>query len=143
MSQYNIIYLIIIAALGILFIYEWRTGKSIFAKVTAGQPILEALKLLTKACTGVFPSRYFDTASIVIEACINATVNAEDAWKIGQIPKEERNAYCQLLIARNLKEVGIIITDQVQEVIDGAIALICMLMPHSALAEKEKEKEEA
>ena len=141
MENYNFIYLIVVAAFIVfIFIYERVTGNSIFGKIDAGRPILEALKLLIKACAGVFPSPYFDKAATILEICIKATVTAEDAWKMGTIPKAERNSYCQLLIARALKDMNIEITPQIQEVINGTVALICMLLPHSALAENKKEE---
>lgn len=139
MSTYGYIYLGIIAVLAAVIIYEHVTGRPIFTKIDAGKPILEALKLLVKACAGVFPSAYFDTASVVIEAAVDAAIAAEKLWKTGQIDKSERSNYCQLIIADALKQAGIVVTDQIQEIIRGSIAIVCMLMPHSGLAEDVRE----
>ena len=49
---------------------------------------------------------------------------------MNELPKEERNAYAQTMIAAILYEAGIEVTEQVQQMIDGAIAVVCMLMPH-------------
>lgn len=140
-ENHNLIYIgAVILFVAAIFIYERVTGKSIFGKIEAGRPVLEALKLLARACAGVFPSAYFDNAANILEICIKSTVTAEDMWKLGTLPKEERNSYCQLLIARALKDMNIEITDQIQEIIDGTVALVCMLLPHSALADTKKEE---
>lgn len=141
MSIYSYVYLAITAVLIGIIIYENVTGKHVFAKVDMSKPILEALKLLAKACAGVFPSAYFDNAAVIMEAAVNATVAAEKLWKAGEIDKDKRSEYCQLVIASTLKEAGIEVTEQVQEIIRGTIAMVCMLMPHSGLAEDVKKNE--
>lgn len=141
MNIYSYIYLGIAIILAAIVLYEWKTGKVLFPKIEQGKPILEALKLLVKACSGVFPSEHFDIANVVMEAAVDATVAAEKLWKTGQIKKEERANYCQLIIASTLKQAGITVTDQVQEIIRGSIAVVCLLMPHSGIAEEVKELE--
>lgn len=136
MSKYGIIYLIMVGIFALIFVYEKTSGRGLFVKITNGRPVLEALKLLVKACAGVFPSAYFDKAVVILEACIDSTVTAEDMWKSGEIEKEARAGYCELLIASALKHAGIEVTEQVQDVITGAVAIVCMLMPHSGLSEE-------
>lgn len=46
--------------------------------------------------------------------------------------KEERNAYAKLLIGEKLAAAGIEVTPQIEQVIDGVIAIVCMLMPHES-----------
>ena len=132
MNVYGIGYLCIFACFVIVFLYERKTGNGLFVKYIKGKPILEALKLLVKACYGVFPSAHFDVAEKIVEACVDATVKAEEMWKSGEIDKEKRPEYCQAIIAKALEEAGIEVTDQIQNVIAGTIAIVCMLMPHSA-----------
>ena len=48
-----------------------------------------------------------------------------------KLPKEERNAYAKLLIGEKLA-AGIEVTQQIEQVIDGVIAIVCMLMPHES-----------
>ena len=49
-----------------------------------------------------------------------------------KLPKEERNAYAKLLIGEKLAAAGIEVTPQIEQVIDGVIAIVCMLMPHES-----------
>ena len=139
MNIYQICYFVFAAIFIGIFIYEKVYNRPIFGKLIQGKPILEALKLLVKACAGVLPSSYFDKAAIILEACVNATVEAEELWKAGDIEKSARSEYCQLVIARMLKEAGVEVDEQVQQIITGCIAIVCMLMPHSGIAEEVKE----
>lgn len=138
MKLTHICFLIMVIVYVLIFIYERVTGNSIFGKVKQNMPILESLKLLTKAVSGVYPSEYFENAYLVIEAAIHATTKAEELWKMGSISKDMRPKYCADLIADTLREVDIEVTDQIKQIIDGVVALTCMLMPH----EEHKEETE-
>ena len=66
----------------------------------------------------------------MLEAACNGAETAEKLWLMGQLPKEERNEYAQLIVADVLKEAGITVTEQIQMIIDGGIEMMCLLMPH-------------
>ena len=135
-SVTSIVWIALAASIVGIFLYERITGKSLFSVEVSISPIFKALKHMVAACSGVFPSPYFDKAAKVIEICVDATVEAENMWKDGQLMKEQRADYCQLIIAKALKESGIEVNEQLDSIIHGAISLVCMLMPHSGVAEE-------
>ena len=45
------------------------------------------------------------------------------------------------MIAGALKDAGITVTDDLQTVIDGTVALVAMLLPHETKPDPEKPKE--
>lgn len=81
----------------------------------------------------------FNTAYIVMTAAIDATERAEQLWLDGSLPKEARCDYATLMIAAAMRDSGIKVTDQIQEIIDGTVALCCLLLPHFS---KEEEAED-
>lgn len=66
----------------------------------------------------------------VLEAACTGAETAENLWLMGQLPKEERNEYAQLVVADILKKAGINVTEQIQAIIDGGIEMMCLLLPH-------------
>jgi len=142
MSVSQICFLIFAAIYVIIFLFERYTGRAIFAKIKDTLPVVQALRILTEAVEGVYPSSYFDQANIVIDAAINATKKAEDLWKSGELPKEERSDYCHFILMETLKEAGVETSKQIEEITHGAIALTCLLLPHGQNPDKE-EKEDA
>ena len=130
MNTYQICFLLLMIAYVIIFIFERMTGKGIFAKVKPFLPVADALRILVSAMDGVYPSEYFDRANIIMDAAINATKQAENLWRSGALPKDQRPGYCEAVLTESLKEAGIEVTEQVEEVTRGAIALTCMLLPH-------------
>ena len=142
MNTYQICFLLLAAAYVTIFLYEKVTGKAIFIKVKEALPIMQALRLLSSAVDGVYPSTYFDLANSVMDAAINATKKAEDLWKSGDINKEDRPEYCRFVLMDTLREAGIETTQQVEEIAQGAIALTCLLMPHGVNPDAEEETSE-
>lgn len=69
----------------------------------------------------------------MLEAAGEGAETAEELWKLGELPKEERNAYAKEIAAEVLTKAGIEVTDQIQMIIDGAIEMVCMLMPHGVV----------
>lgn len=138
MSTENIIFLSVIAALIIVFLIDKFTGYTLLKKILQWKPALAALTALAEAIANVLPSSEFAVAVTVLKAASRAAQEAERLYKLNELPKEERNAYAQTMIAAILCEAGIEVTEQVQQMIDGAIAVVCMLMPHK---EKNEQKE--
>lgn len=138
MSTENIIFLSVIAALIIVFLVDKFTGHMLLKKILQWKPALAALTALAEAIANVLPSSEFAVAVTVLKAASRAAQEAERLYKLNELPKEERNAYAQTMIAAILCEAGIDVTEQVQQMIDGAIAVVCMLMPHE---EKNEQKE--
>ena len=120
MNAYEITLLCVIGAIVAVWLVDRFTGGHITEKIIQWHPVLAALTALTSA------------VSAVLKAVCDGTVTAEQLWKMDKLPKEERNAYAKLLIGEKLAAAGIEVTPQIEQVIDGVIAIVCMLMPHES-----------
>lgn len=132
MNAYEITLLCVIGAIVAVWLVDRFTGGHITEKIIQWHPVLAALTALTSAVSAVLPSSYFATLNVILKAVCDGTVTAEQLWKMDKPPKEERNAYAKLLIGEKLAAAGIEVTPQIEQVIDGVIAIVCMLMPHES-----------
>ena len=130
MNTYSIIFLCIAAIVVAIYLFDRFTNRNILQAVIQWRPALSALMALSGAIASAMPSSQFAMVTAILKAASDATQKAEKLYQIGALPKEERNDFAQLLIAEILRDGGITVTDQVQEIIDGCIAVVCMLMPH-------------
>lgn len=140
MNVYQIVFLCMAAAVLAAYLIDRFTGRKITLAIIQWQPALVALTALCDAIAGVLPSSQFPIVATVLRAASDATQQAEKLYLMGRLPKEQRNEYAQLLIADVLKAADVDVTEQVQEIIDGCIAVVCMLMPHDVepnVSEKE------
>lgn len=135
MNIYSVILLCITAALIAVYFIDRFTKHKMLLAVIQWRPVLIALSSLVSAIAAVLPSQKFALLSIVLNAASDATQKAEELYRLNELPKYERNDYAQLLIAKTLQEAGIEVTDQIQEIIDGCIAVVCMLMPHGVVVD--------
>lgn len=133
MEMYQIILLAVAAVIGVLYVFQRLTGVSILEKIIHWRPVVVAIGATLKAVAGALPSEDLNKVIIVLEAACTGAETAESLWLMGQLPKEERNEYAQLLVADVLKKAGIEVTEQVQMIIDGGIEMMCMLMPHGEM----------
>jgi len=130
MNTYQIIFLCIAAAVLAVYLIDRFTGRKLTLVIIQWRPALIALTALCDAIADILPSSTFPIVATVLRAASDATQQAEELYMIGNLPKSERNDYAQLLIADALRDAGINVTEHVQEIIDGCIAVVCMLMPH-------------
>lgn len=131
MNLFEITLLIVGALLLIGIVYAWRKNKDLFELNKFFSPILSSLYLTIKAVGKVLPSHNILTLiTTVLEAAIQATRLAEQMWLDGNIDKEQRNIYAKNYISEILEQAGIAVTEEVEDIIDGAIALTCALLPH-------------
>lgn len=94
-------------------------------------PILTALINVLKAVGNVFPTNKMLAEVItVFSAGIEAAGYAENLWLQGEIDKTMRPQYAQQYIKILLEKAGIEVTDSINSIISGAIAITCYLMPH-------------
>ena len=132
MEIYQIVILVVAAILAMLYFIDRFTGHKLINYVIQWRPVLVALTATVSAIAKVLPSSYFTTVAIVLQAAADATVTAEDLWKLGELEKADRNEYAIGLVTRTLELAGIEVTDQVKQIVDGCIAIVCMLMPHES-----------
>lgn len=72
-----------------------------------------------------------------MKAAIEGAEIAEQAWKIGNLDKDERNTYAKKLIKETLSKAGIAITPQIEMIVSGIIEAVCMVLPHEKNNENE------
>ena len=130
METYQIVVLILAGILCIIYIAQRMTGHHILETVIQWKPVLASITALVKAVSNILPSAYFKTVIAVLEAAGEGAETAEELWKLGELPKDERNAEAKAIAAEILEKAGIDVTEQIQMIIDGAIEMVCMLMPH-------------
>lgn len=137
MDTYGIVLLCVVGAVLIVWLIDRLTGGAVVAKIVQWRPVLTAMTALVSAVAAVLPSDYFKTVNVILHAVCDGTVTAEELWKMGELDKSERNAYAKQMIAGKLDAAGIEVTEQVEQVIDGVIAVVCMLLPHEKISEEE------
>ena len=102
------------------------------SNIALTRPILNALGSAVEAVSGVWPNRReIKIVYNITKAAIDAAEIAEHAWKIGNLPQEDRNPFAKALVKETLGKAGIEITPQIAMIIDGAIEATCMLLPHA------------
>lgn len=94
-------------------------------------PVLSALNNVLRAVGNIFPSNATITSIVaVISAGIEAAGYAENLWLQGEIDKTMRPQYAQQYIKILLERAGITVTDSINTIVAGVIAVTCYLMPH-------------
>lgn len=137
MEMYQIVQLVVAAAIVVLYFVQKFTGINFMEKVIQWKPVLVALSVLIKSMAMAIPNDQLKIAITVLEAASKGTETAEELWKMGQLPKNERNEYAQVMIAEILKKADIEVTSQIQMIINGGVEIVCMLMPHGVVPEAE------
>ena len=76
-----------------------------------------------------------------MNAAIEGAEIAEQAWKMGNLDKDERNAYAKKLVKETLSKAGIEITSQIEQIVSGLIEAVCIVLPHAKKEDGDKEEE--
>lgn len=119
------------AALLIIILACYAKGKDYLQFHNLINPVLTSLAAVLQAVGAVAKDNStLAIMSSVISGAIDAAGYAEQLWLKGEIDKEARPQYAQEHIERMLTALGIEITDNIQTIIQGSIALTCYLMPH-------------
>lgn len=140
MELYQIVLLIVGAILLGLMGFAYFKKKDYIKYSRLITPIFNALNGVLKAVGNIFPgSRVIADITAVISAGIEAAGYAENLWLQGEIDKTMRPQYAQQYIQILLEKAGIDVTDNINTIISGTIAVTCYLMPHYS---NQKEKEE-
>ena len=66
----------------------------------------------------------------VMKAAIEGAEIAEKAWQMGNLDKDERNAYAKKLVKETLAKAGIEVTPQIELIVSGIIEAVCIVLPH-------------
>lgn len=140
MELYQIVLLIVGAILLGLMGFAYFKKKNYIKYSRLVTPVFNALNGVLKAVGNIFPgNKVIADIAAVISAGIEAAGYAENLWLQGEIDKTMRPQYAQQYIQILLEKAGIEITDNVNTIVAGAIAITCYLMPH--YTEKNEEEE--
>ena len=114
--------------------------KDYFKYSSAVKPILTLVLNVLKSVGGLMPNNsIINTMVQVISAAVSAAGHAEKLWLEGCIDKTARPECAENYIKSILEDAGIEITDNIQTIINGTIAITCYLMPHYNTENKEEE----
>lgn len=140
MDFYAIMLLIFAAIVSGLYLYYRVTGVNLLKAVILSRPVVSAVASAVDAIQKVWPN---DTLNIVHKALIagaDATEIAEKLWLMGQLERDERNAYAKGLAYATLEAAGIVIDDRIIAIVSGIIEATCMLLPHGVEPETVEEE---
>lgn len=125
------------AVLLVIIIACYAKGKDYLQFHNLINPILTSLAAVLHAVGAVAKDNTaLSIMSSVISGAIDAAGYAEELWLKGEIDKEARPQHAQEHIERMLIALGIEITENIQTIIQGSIALTCYLMPHHSNKEE-------
>lgn len=107
------------------------TNKDYLKYANIFSPILNSARVVLQTVGGLMPDNtVIKTAVAVVSTAIEAAGYAEKLWLQGDIDKEKRPENAKEYITYTLAQADIEITDSLQAIIDGIIALTCYFMPH-------------
>ena len=131
MELYQIILQVLAAIIAGLYIYKRITGKDILRGIMLSHPVIAALGATAEAIYNIWPDKKeLKVVHIVMKAAIEGAEIAEKAWKMGNLDKDERNAYAKKLVKETLAKAGIEITSQIELIVSGVIEAVCIVLPH-------------
>lgn len=118
----------------------WVLGKDYLKYSNVFSPLVRVVAQVIRGISGISPSNStLKQLTIVLDAAIEATGQAEQLWLDGILEKDERAAHADNYICDVLTEAGIEITSALETMIDGAIAFVCYLLPHHSDEDDEPE----
>lgn len=136
MDTMNYVYLGIGGVLLIGIIVALFLNKDYLKYSGICKTVLNAVKLLLGAAGQIgLDKNAVETATKIVQAAIEGTVEAENLWKQGQLDKEKRNEYAQTYIETTLAKAGINLNEQAHLIVNGVITLVCYLLPHNTQPE--------
>lgn len=110
--------------------------------IVLSRPVIIGLQAACDAVYNIWPERKeLKIVSTVMRAAIEGAQIAEKAWQMGNLAKEERNAYAKSLVKEALGKAGIEITSQIAMIIDGVIEAVCIILPHEKKEPVDEENE--
>ena len=99
--------------------------------VMLSRPVIKALGVAVEAVYKMWPEKaVLKTVYIIMNAAIEGAEIAEKAWQMGNLEDDERNAYAKKLVKETLGKADIIVTPQIDMIVNGIIEAVCMILPH-------------
>ena len=122
-----------------LYVYKKITGKDILKNLVVSRPVIKALGAAAEAIYHIWPNKaVLRIVYVVMKAAIEGAEIAEQAWKLGNLEKEERNTYAKKLVKETLAKAGIEITPQIEMIVGGIIEAVCIILPHNQKPNEEE-----
>lgn len=135
--DFDLIFWIIVAAIILgMFIYYKVTGVNPIKVAALSRPVISSVAAAIDAVQKVWPNDTLNIVHKVLVAGATATELAEQAWLMGQLERDERNAYAKKYAYDKLAEAGIVVDDRVEAIVNGIIEATCMLLPHGVQPEQ-------
>ena len=114
-----------------LYVYKKITGKDVLRHVMLSRPVIKSLGVAVEAVYKMWPEKaVLKTVYIIMNAAIEGAEIAEKAWQMGNLEDDERNAYAKKLVKETLGKADIIVTPQIDMIVNGIIEAVCMILPH-------------
>lgn len=140
MDAYSISLLICAVIVIGFYIYYRVTGVNLLKAVILSRPVVSAVASAVDAIQKVWPNDTLNIVHKALTAGADATEIAEKLWLMGQLDRDERNAYAKGLAYATLEAAGIVIDDRIMAIVSGIIEATCMLLPHGVEPEKQQEE---
>lgn len=140
MELYQIILLVLGVIVAGLYIYGKITGKDWLRGIMLSRPVLNGISAAVEAIYHIWPDKKpLKIVYVIMQAAIEGAEVAEKAWQMGNLEKEDRNAFAKTLVRETLTKAGITITPQVEAIIAGVIEAVCIVLPHGSKEEPQPE----
>ena len=137
MELYQILIIICIVVVFALYIVRRIYGIDILQKIMVTRPVILALASAVQALSKLWENETLRVVYTVLRAGAEGAQMAEDAWLIGELAKEDRNAYAKQVARKFIAKAGIEVTDKIEMIISGIIEAVCILLPHGVTPESE------
>ena len=131
MELYQIVLLVVGAVVAGLYIYKRLTGKDILRSIMLSRPVITAIGAAVEGVYKIWPDKKpLKIVYVIMKAAIEGAELAEKAWQMGNLDKDDRNAFAKALVRETLSKAGITVTPQVEAIIAGVIEAVCIVLPH-------------
>ena len=138
MELYEIVMLVVGLGLLVAVSIAYYTKKDYLKYSSIINPLLQSILGVLQVVGGILPSNSAVSIMMtVISTSIDAAGYAETLWINGEINKDARPQYAQEYITTILTRAGIEVTENINSIISGVIALTCYLMPHDRKVSEE------
>ena len=141
MDLFSIFLIVFAVAIAALYLYYRITGVNLLKAVILSRPVIAAVASALDAVYALWPNETLHVVHQAFVAGASATELAEKAWLMGQLKRDERNAYAKRLTYETLEKAGIIVDTRIEAIVNGIIEATCMLLPHGVEPETEAEIE--
>lgn len=140
MEWYQVTLLVLVVVIAALYLYKKFTGTDVLKMIVMSRPVVVALTTVIEAVYNIVPNNTLKAIKMILNAAVHATEVAEKAWLMGELSREERNPVAKALAREVLEKAGIVVTAQVDAIINGVIEMTCMVLPHGVKPKQQSQE---